>query len=107
MADRIIRTEEVEERPRDDVVVERDSTRSGAGWILAVIVIIVLLLLFLWANPFSTNDTDNNGVDVNVPAPTVNIPEQTDDQPDAPQAPATEPEPGATNETDTDPTPVQ
>lgn len=77
MADRV-ESDQLDERPRDTVVVKEES-KSNAGWIILAVLAILVLLYLLMANPFSNSDTDGN-VDVNVPSPTVNTP--------TPQAPA-------------------
>lgn len=69
MADEIIHTDE--DRPRDTVVV-----REGRGlstW-LTILGIVLLLLALFWffGNPFAS-DSDGADVNVEVPAPNVNV----------------------------------
>lgn len=66
MADEIRRVEEVDDRPRDTVVVQ-DRKRSSAGLIILGIIVIILLVFYLWGNPFAGRDVDVNP-DVNVPS---------------------------------------
>lgn len=62
--------EEVEETPRETVVVDRDR-RSNVGVIIAVIVIVLLLLWFFGGSIFGGGGNGGTtNVDVETPAPT-------------------------------------
>ncbi len=60
-----------EERPRETVVVERNSN-SGLGAVVgAVLLVLFLLFVFFVWRPFSGNGATD--IDVNVPTPNVNV----------------------------------
>ena len=71
MADRVYTTDE---RPRDTVVVERDSDsparHSNTGVIIALVIIGLILLFLLFGRSFGGGGGSNVTPSVNVPAPT-------------------------------------
>lgn len=79
---RVERVEEVDQSPRDTVVVKNTARSSNALWVILGIIVVILLIAYLWGNPFANEDVDvtpdvniPQEVNVDIPSPDVNLPD--------------------------------